>query len=144
MLHLTPSFGMKKYIIFIALSFAFMFTTTDLFAQETTNPSPEYLELDERPTFKGGSLQSFVTWVSRRVEYPLAAMNEGVSGTVRVRFVIDVDGRVKEAYVVDGVHYLLDAEVIRVVKKSPKWTPGIKDGKPVRVSYVLPISFKMR
>ena len=135
---------MRKLIIFIAMSIAFVFTSTELFAQDTKGASAEYMELDAVPTFKGGSLQSFVNWVSRRVEYPLAAMNEGISGTVRVRFVIDVDGRVKEAYVVDGVHYLLDAEVIRVVKKSPKWTPGIKDGKPVRVSYVLPISFKMR
>jgi protein TonB len=135
---------MKKLIIFIAMSIAFVFTSTKLFAQDTRGASAEYMQLDAFPTFKGGSLQSFVSWVSRRVEYPLAAMNEGISGTVRVRFVIDVDGRVNEAYVVDGVHYLLDAEVIRVVKKSPKWTPGIKDGKPVRVSYVLPIVFKMR
>ena len=135
---------MKKYLIFIALSFAFMFTTTDLFAQDTTNPSPEYLELDERPTFKGGSVMDFAQWAARHVKYPAEAVKENISGTVRVLFVIDKDGRVNEAEVVKGVHHLLDAEAVRVVKKSPRWKPGIKDGKPVRVSYVLPISFKMR
>ena len=135
---------MKKYLLFIALSFAFMFTTTDLFAQETTNPSPEYLELDVHPTFKGGSVMDFAQWAARHVKYPAEAVKENISGTVRVLFVIDKNGRVNVAYVVNGVHYLLDAEAVRVVKKSPRWKPGIKDGKPVRVSYVLPISFKMR
>lgn len=135
---------MKKYLIFIALSFAFMFTTTDLFAQDTTNPSPEYLELDQHPTFDGGSVMDFAQWAAQRVKYPQEAVKENISGTVRVRFVIDKRGRVKEAEVVKGVHHLLDAEAVRVVKKSPRWKPGIKDGKPVRVSYVLPISFKMR
>ena len=65
---------MKKLIIFIAMSIAFVFTSTKLFAQDTRGASAEYMQLDAFPTFKGGSLQSFVSWVSRRVEYPLAAL----------------------------------------------------------------------
>ena len=40
-----------------------------------------------------------------------------------------------------GVFPSLDAEAVRVVKSSPKWKPGIKNGKPVRVTYTLPVIF---
>lgn len=44
-------------------------------------------------------------------------------------------------HVHESVHPLLDAEAVRVVMKSPKWKPGKKDGRPVRVSYTMPAIF---
>ena len=38
------------------------------------------------------------------------------------------------------IGYGTGAEAIRVLKKSPKWKPGIQNGRPVRVLYSLPIS----
>ena len=49
-----------------------------------------------------------------------------------------------DAHIHESVHPLLDAEAVRVVMKSPKWKPGKKDGKSVRVSYTMPVMFYFR
>ena len=60
---------------------------------------------------------------------------------VTVSFIVEKDGTVSNVKVVRSVPEL-DGEAVRVVKSSPKWTPGIKDNSPVRVSFVIPINFK--
>ena len=132
---------MKKSLLFIIISMAFLFAGADAIAQDTKHADPRYLELDEHPTFKGGGPNNFATWVTSHVKYPKAAKKAGVEGTVKVCFVVDADGKITDAHVHEGVHPELDAEAVRVVMKSPKWEPGKKDGKPVRVSYTLPVMF---
>ena len=132
---------MKKSLLFIIISMAFLFTGVDAFAQDTKHADPGYMELDEHPTFKGGGPNNFASWVSTHVKYPKEAKNAGVEGTVMVCFVVDTDGKIADAHIHESVHPLLDAEAIRVVMKSPKWKPAKKDGKPVRVSYTMPVMF---
>ena len=97
--------------------------------------------LDEHPTFKGGSPNDFALWVAKHVKYPKYAKEIGIEGTVKVHFVIDKKGKVSEAHVHQGVHPVLDQEAVRVVLKSPKWKPAKKDGRPVKVSYTIPVMF---
>ena len=132
---------MKKSLLFIIISMAFLFAGVDAIAQDTKHADPRYLELDEHPTFKGGGPNNFATWVTSHVKYPKYAKEIGIEGTVKVHFVIDKKGKISEAHVHQGVHPVLDQEAVRVVLKSPKWKPGKKDGKPVRVSYTLPVMF---
>ena len=42
-----------------------------------------------------------------------------------------------------GVNDELNDEAIRVLKMMPKWKPGMKDGKPVRVQYTMPFKFQL-
>ena len=135
---------MKKSLLFIIISMAFLFAGADAIAQDTKHADPRYLELDEHPTFKGGSPNDFALWVTKHVKYPKYAKEAGIEGTVKVHFVIDKKGKISEAHVHEGVHPALDQEAVRVVLKSPKWKPGRKDGKPVRVSYTMPVMFYFR
>ena len=96
---------------------------------------------DQWPTFKGKGTDAFSAWVTAHLKYPKDAKAAHIDGTVRVKFVIGTNGGVQEVEVEKGVFPSLDAEAVRVVKSSPKWKPGIKDGKPVRVSYTLPVIF---
>ncbi|PTX63766.1 beta-lactamase regulating signal transducer with metallopeptidase domain [Kordia periserrulae] len=68
----------------------------------------------------------------------------GLSGTQKifVKFVVDKTGAIT-ALDVNSPHPELTAEAERVVEKLPKLSPGMKDGKPVSVKYVLPIAFKV-
>ena len=132
---------MKNSLLFIIISMAFLFAGVDAIAQDTKHADPRYLEPDEHPTFKGGGPNNFATWVTSHVKYPKAAKKAGVEGTVKVCFVVDTDGKITDAHVHEGVHPELDAEAVRVVMKSPQWEPGKKDGKPVRVSYTMPVMF---
>ena len=95
------------------------------------------------PTFKGKGKDAFSDWVSSHLKYPKEAKAAHVEGTVKVQFVIGKNGGVQEVQVLEGVHPALDAEAVRVIKSSPKWKPGIKDGKPCRVTYTLPVIFAL-
>jgi len=90
-------------------------------------------EIDQDPTFRGKGISKFSDWVSKHLKYPDEARNAHADGEVIYQFVVGYDGSVQEVQIVKGAHPALNAEVLRVVKKSPKWKPGKVDGHPVRV-----------
>ena len=96
---------------------------------------------DQWPTFKGKGTDAFSQWVTAHLKYPKDAKAAHIDGTVKVKFVVGSNGGVQEVEVLQGVYPSLDAEAVRVVRSSPKWKPGIKDGKPIRVTYTLPVIF---
>ena len=96
---------------------------------------------DKWPSFQGKDANAFSSWVTARLKYPKDALAAHIDGTVLVKFVIGTNGGVQEVEVIEGVFPSLDAEAVRVIKSSPKWKPGIKDGKPIRVTYTHPVIF---
>ena len=99
--------------------------------------------VEDMPKFRGQSMEAFYKFVGEKLEYPMIAMENGIAGKVFVSFIIDKDGKVKNAYVVRGVDPSLDKEALRVVNASPNWTPGKQRGRPVQVSLTLPIAFSL-
>ncbi len=97
--------------------------------------------VEDMPTFMGKDVNAFRDWVAQHIKYPEIAAENGISGRVFVRFVVEPDGRVDNVQVVRGVDPALDAEAVRVVKSSPRWAPGKQRGKAVRVAYTIPIVF---
>ena len=95
------------------------------------------------PTFKGKGTEAFSAWVTSHLKYPKDAKDAHIDGTVHIKFVVGSNGGVQEVEVEKGVFPSLDAEAVRVVKSSPKWKPGIKNGKPCRVTYRLPVIFAL-
>jgi protein TonB len=102
----------------------------------------QYQEVDVKPSFNGGDANQFAVWVAENIVYPEVAKNNGVTGRVVLQFVIEKDGSVNDVKVLRGVDPALDAEAVRVVSMSPKWSPGMEDGKPVRVSFTFPLIFR--
>ncbi len=100
--------------------------------------------VEDMPSFMGKDVNAFREWVAKRLKYPEIAAENGISGRVFVRFVVEPDGRVDNVQVVRGVDPALDAEAIRVVKSSPRWSPGKQRGKAVRVAYTIPIVFVLQ
>lgn len=101
-----------------------------------------YNIVEVMPEFPGG-MDKMANYLSDNIKYPEEAKDKGISGRVFLSFVIEKDGSVNEVKVMKSVDPLLDNEAVRVVKGMPKWKPGTMKGKPVRVYYVLPISFKL-
>ena len=60
-----------------------------------------------------------------------------------VAFVVDANGKIRNAQVVKGVDSELDAEALRVVANAPAWAPAKKNGKNVPVSCTIPVTFKI-
>lgn len=100
--------------------------------------------VEDMPDFKGKGLNGFRNWVMKSLEYPEIAAENGISGTVYVTFVVEPTGLVSKVKIVRGVDPALNKEAIRVVKTSPKWTPGKQRGKAVRVAFTFPIKFVLQ
>lgn len=101
-----------------------------------------YAMVETEPEFPGGTTV-FGEFISHNVVYPIAARKNGTQGHVIVTFVIESDGTLTNVKVAKGIGYGCDEESVRVVKLSPPWKPGYQDGRPVRVVYTVPISFKL-
>ena len=96
--------------------------------------------VEEQPVFPGGE-SALLAFIRKNTRYPPEALEAGVSGKVYIGFVIDKEGKVTNVKLLRGVSTALDNEAIRVVKSLPDWLPGRQSGKPVRVSFQVPVSF---
>ena len=101
------------------------------------------LELEDPATFQGGSLGDFRNWVMDRVSYPQIAQENGIQGNVIVEFVIDETGQLGRIKVLQSPDPVLSDATIAVLQKSPKWKPGTKRGKAVKMKFVVPVMFKL-
>ena len=102
-------------------------------------PEPEiFIVVEEPPTLIGtiGDLQ-------RQMKYPEIARKAGVEGRVYIAFVVDEQGNVTNATVTRGIGAGCDQEALRVVRTA-KFKPGKQRGKPVKVHFSLPITFKLK
>ncbi|MCC6401518.1 MAG: TonB family protein [Flavobacteriales bacterium] len=102
-----------------------------------------FAAVEEKPTFPGGEAE-FYKYLGKNVKYPQMEAEQGIEGRVFVEFVVDKDGSITEVRTVRGVSAGLDKEATRVMKASPKWSPGKQNGRPVKVRYVIPINFDLR
>ena len=96
--------------------------------------------VEDMPQFTDGNIFDYL---AQHVRYPEEAEKNGIGGMVYVQFVIDTTGKVVEPKVIKSVSPELDAEALRVVSGMPAWKPGMQRGKPVRVSFTLPVIFKL-
>lgn len=104
---------------------------------------PPLLIVSDPPTFMGGDLAAFRSWVMKQLVYPGLAIEAGLQGKVTIRFVVERDGSVSGIEVDAAPHRSLADEAVRVVSMSPKWEPGRHQGRPVRVLFVLPVDFRL-
>lgn len=102
-----------------------------------------FLIVEQMPRFEGGDLNKFRQWVQMRVQYPKELQQAGVEGRVIVSFEVDKDGSVVNVQTRRTPDDRLSDRVVKLVKQSPKWEPGKQRGQAVRVSYTIPIEFKI-
>jgi len=99
--------------------------------------------IEDKPEFPGGGEGALLKWIADNTQYPAIAKDMGIQGRVFVQFIIERDGSVSNVEVIRGVDPSLDREALRVVNSMPKWKPGRQRGKPVKVSFQIPINFRL-
>lgn len=158
----TSKFQVIRYIpAFVLSGILFYGLCCNIPVKATEFIKPEIPEVQQRPqppkekvTIKGSDkdVQAPVfpenggnafLWLQKNIKYPEKAMKEKKTGKVFVNFIIDEEGNVTNPRIIRSVDPELDAEVLRVVRQMPKWKPGIKDGKPVKVSFNMPFTFML-
>jgi periplasmic protein TonB len=93
------------------------------------------------PAFRGGDINKFREWVQKRTVYPQEAIDKKIQGKVYLTFIIETDGSVSNVTVVQSVNPLIDNEAVKAIESSPKWTPGLQRGRPVRVRFSMWLNF---
>jgi len=135
---------LKFGLVAVLLFFAFQ---DKLEAQELVIPidslkNYDFVSIERPPSYPGG-LQKFYEYLGRNIRYPKQARKDNVGGPVLLSFVVEKTGKLTDVTIQKGVRKDLDDEALRVVENSPKWNPGVQDGKPVRVKYNVNINFNL-
>jgi protein TonB len=102
----------------------------------------DFVSIETPPGFPGG-IDKFYAYVGKSVKYPPMAAENNIQGKVFLSFVVEKNGELTDIHVDRKLGGGTDEEAVRVLKASPRWTPGIQNGKPVRVKYNIPISFTL-
>ena len=141
---------MRK-LLYIAFSFTLMFAgiqgvhaqTKDTAKKAAPKESDELIYYTEpMPEFPGGN-EAMKKWIKAQVQYPKEALAKGVKGAVFVEVNVMKDGSLSSISVVFGIGSGCDEEALRIAKAMPKWKPGLKNGKPVRVLMRFPVMFEL-
>lgn len=93
------------------------------------------------PEFPGGMVE-FYKFIGKNFKMPAEASKNKIEGKVLMEFMVEKDGSLSEIKIIKDLGNGLGDEATRVLKLSPKWNPATQDGKPVRVTYALPITIK--
>ncbi|MDP2723836.1 MAG: energy transducer TonB [Bacteroidales bacterium] len=99
--------------------------------------------VESMPDFPGG-MGKLMSYLASNIKYPPLAKESGIQGRVFINFVVEPDGSISQVKVLRGIGGGCDEEAVRVVQAMPKWKPGMQRGKPVRVSYNLPVKFTLQ
>ncbi len=98
--------------------------------------------VENMPEYPGG-FEAMSDFINANLEYPHEAKDAGIEGRVFVSFVVEKDGSVSSIKLLRGIGYGCDEAAMEVVRKMPKWKPATQKGKPVRVQYQIPFTFKL-
>ncbi|TCD03401.1 M56 family metallopeptidase [Pedobacter psychroterrae] len=116
--------------------------TYSTMVNQDPNKVYDFVSLQKQPEFVGG-MAKFFEYLKKTVRYPAEAQKNKVSGKVFLSFVVEKDGSLTDIKVDRKLGSGLDEEAVRVIEESPRWIPGVQDGKAVRVKFNIPISFSL-
>lgn len=111
--------------------------------EEEESAQQIFTVVEEMPEFPGG-MNELLKYLAKSIKYPVIAQENGIQGRVICAFVVNRDGSIVDAQVLRGVDPSLDKEALRVINAMPKWKPGKQRGKPVRVKYTVPVTFRLQ
>ena len=117
-------------------------TTLIRIDQPMVGDSSKILSSVEQVPMPEGGIEGFSLYLRHNIRYPAKSIEEKKQGTVLLGFIVETDGSLTKIKVIKGVSPEIDQEAIRVLAAAPKWSPGIKDGKAVKVNFAVPIKFQ--
>lgn len=96
---------------------------------------------DREPAFDGGNAK-LQEYLATHVQYPDAARQENITGTISIAFTVQGDGTIADPTILNmSAHKYLDDEAIRVIKAMPRWIPGVRNGHLSSIVVNLAIPF---
>ncbi len=99
--------------------------------------------VEQMPSFPGGP-EALINYLSEHINFPAGYEETCVQGRVIIAFVVEKDGSLSDITVAKSLEKAFDEEAVRAVKSMPNWIPGMQDGEPVRVKYLIPVTFCLK
>lgn len=115
---------------------------SDVGGEETVEEEEIFVFVEEYPSYPGGE-EALYKYLGENIQYPDVARDNGITGTVVIRFVVEKDGSITKAAVAREIGGGCGKEALRVVNAMPKWKPGKQSGKAVRTEFTLPVQFQL-
>jgi periplasmic protein TonB len=132
------------YLIALLLAAFASKTQAQASAPDTSTKDVTFTKVMIEAWFPGGD-KAWNKYLGKNLHYPDGAVDNGISGTVIVQFVVDIDSTISGVIVVSGpTKGGLREEAIRVITQSGKWIPAIQNGKTVKSYVRRPISFAIQ
>ena len=110
--------------------------------EEDENRPGVYIVVEQMPEFPGGD-KALMDFVKDNIQYPTDARKRGIQGRVFANFIVEPDGNLSDIKILRGIGGGCDEEAIRVIESMPKFIPGMQNGEAVRVSYTIPVIFRL-
>lgn len=115
-------------------------------AQQNPSGSPgncfDCFNTDLLPEFVGGTV-GLTNYIHKNMIYPKTAKANNIQGRTVLKFRVAADGTVYNISVLSGLGYGTDEEAVRLLSNSPKWKPGLRDGRPTDMPYIAPVFFRL-
>lgn len=115
---------------------------TDVGGEEIVEEDEIFVFVEEQPSYPGGE-EALYKYLGESIQYPDVARDNGITGTVVIRFVVEKDGSISKAAIAREIGGGCGKEALRVVNAMPKWKPGKQSGKAVRTEFTLPVQFQL-
>ncbi|MBP5506294.1 MAG: energy transducer TonB [Prevotella sp.] len=112
--------------------------------EDTTKAELIFGEIVEQQAAFPGGEKALLKFIDDNMQYTKEMEEICVTGRVVVSFTIERDGSITDAKVVKSLHPLFDKEALRIVGLMPKWSPAMENGEIKKVTYNLPIPFKLK
>jgi len=101
-----------------------------------------YVFVEQEPEFPGGN-QALLRYIKINLTYPDKAIENNIEGTVQISFTVQTDGSLNNFSILKGIGYGCDEEILKILAKSPRWKPGIMNGKAVTVNTSVSVKFSL-
>jgi len=118
------------------------------FTFEVQKPAPPVLDEgptrtpDIMPEFPGGE-KALLAYLAKHTEFPSQMRDMWIGGQVISEFTISETGSVSDVHIIRSPSAAFNREVVRVINTLPAFKPGLQNGRPVKVRYVVPMFFKL-
>jgi len=130
------------FLSFFTVSLTLLAQKNDGTPPEAKNGETIHTSVERLPYFPGGGIE-FKRFLDKNLQYPETAKKQNIQGTVFIRFVVEKDGSLSEFKILRSPGTELSNEATRILKLSPKWSPGMQNSEPVRTLFTIPILFNL-
>ena len=116
---------------------------SDVGTEEEVQEEEIFVFVEKFPEYPGGEAALY-EYLNKSIQYPEMARDNGITGTVVIKFVVEKDGSITKASILREIGGGCGKEALRVVNGMPKWKPGQQSGKAVRTEFTLPVQFQLQ